>query len=90
MLTAQDDGHTLDDDPDLMDHATSLGRVLVSEDEDMLVEAGFRQQSGKFFSGLVHIDQVRQRIGDMISDLEIVAKCGEPIDMANKVEFLPL
>ena len=90
IVTAQDDSNTRTADPDLMDRATVLGRVLVSEDADMLIEAKSRQQSGRFFSGLIHIDQLRFRIGVIVSDLEIIAKCSDPIDMINKVEFLPL
>jgi hypothetical protein len=90
VLTAQDDANTRTADPDLMDHATALGRVLVSEDVDMLIEASSRQQTARSFSGLIHIDQLRFRIGAIVSDLEIIAKCSEPIEIANKVEFLPL
>jgi len=39
VLTAQQDGSDKLDDPPLMDRATSLGRVLFSNDHDMLREA---------------------------------------------------
>ena len=39
VLTAQDDGRRHVPDPVLLDRATELGRVLFSQDEDLLVEA---------------------------------------------------
>jgi predicted nuclease of predicted toxin-antitoxin system len=38
VLTAQIDGTTEWKDPDLLDRATELGRVLFSQDEDLLAE----------------------------------------------------
>lgn len=43
VLTAQDDGTSLFEHPDLLDRATVLGRMLFSEDEDLIVEAVRRQ-----------------------------------------------
>ena len=39
VLTAQLDGTTEMEDPDLLDRAGALARVLVSQDEDLLAEA---------------------------------------------------
>jgi predicted nuclease of predicted toxin-antitoxin system len=39
VLTAQEDGTAKMEDPDLLDRAQALERVLVSQDEDLLVEA---------------------------------------------------
>jgi predicted nuclease of predicted toxin-antitoxin system len=36
VLTVQEDGYGGRDDPDVVDRATSLGRVLFSQDEDLL------------------------------------------------------
>jgi len=38
VLTAQEDGSTELDDGRLLNHAAELGRVLVSQDEDLLRE----------------------------------------------------
>ena len=57
VLTAQIDGTTEWKDPDLLDRATELGRVLFSQDEDLLAEATKRQRSGQHFGG-VQIDSV--------------------------------
>ena len=52
VLTAQADGTTQLEDPDLLDRATELGRVLFTEDEDLLAEATRRQRRGELFAGL--------------------------------------
>ena len=53
VLTAFEDGAHQLPDPQLLDRATNLGRVLFSQDEDLLVEAARRQRSGEHFAGLV-------------------------------------
>ncbi len=53
VLTAQLDGTTELDDAKLLDRATSLGRVLFSQDEDLLAEATRRQRNGDSFAGVV-------------------------------------
>ena len=54
VLTAQDDNTAEFTDSDLMDRATELNRVLVSQDDDMLREANVRQVSGQEFSGVIY------------------------------------
>ena len=90
VLTAQLDGTTQLDDPDLLDRATELGRVLFSQDEDLLAEATRRQRSGKHFGGVVYAHQLGITIGQAINDLETLAEAGRFEDFADRVEFLPL
>ena len=90
ILTAQIDGTTELEDPDLLNRATELGRVLFSQDEDLLAEATKRQRSGQDFGGVVYAHQLGITIGKAISDLEILAQAGNPEDFANRVEYLPL
>ena len=90
VLTAQLDGTTQLDDPALLDRATKLGRVLFSQDEDLLAEATQRQRSGKFFSGVIYAHQLNITIGRAIQDLQILANVGIPEDFVNRVEYLPL
>jgi len=90
VLRAQDDGAgTLDDGP-LLDRATSLSRVIFSQDQDMLSEATTRQRMGLSFAGVIYGHQLDVTIGQCIRDLEMIAKAGEPEDMAGRVEFLPM
>ena len=90
VLTAQMDKTTRLPDPELLDRASSLGRVLVSQDVDFLVEAASRQRRGKFFAGLIFAQQRSITTSQFIAHLELVAKTSEPNEMVNRVEFLPL
>jgi hypothetical protein len=90
VVTAQQDGSDRLTDPDLLDRATTQGRVLVSQDEDLLQEAGRRQQAGISFAGVVYAHQLRVTIGQLVADLLLIASVYEPEDMANRVEYLPL
>ena len=90
VLTAQLDGTTKLDDPALLDRATILGRVLFSQDEDLLAEATRRQRSGQPFGGVIYAHQLGITIGQAINDLEILAQAGSVAEFANCVEYLPL
>jgi hypothetical protein len=90
VLTAQADGTTRLEDAALLDRAWALGRVLFTQDEDLLAEATQRQRAGKFFAGVIYVHQLAMNIGSCVSDLEIAAKAGKPEDFANRVEYLPL
>lgn len=90
VLTAQEDGARRFADPLLLDRATMLGRVLFSQDEDLLSEAAQRQQRGEFFAGVIYAHQMKVSIGQCIEDLELLAKVNEPEDLVNRVEYLPL
>jgi hypothetical protein len=90
VLTAQSDDSAELGDPDLLDRATSLGRVLFSQDEDLLAEATRRQRDGIPFAGIVYAHQLYVTVGSCINDLELIAKVGTPDDLANRVQFLPL
>jgi predicted nuclease of predicted toxin-antitoxin system len=90
VLTAQIDGTTELEDPHLLDRATTLGRVLFSQDEDLLAEATRRQRSGQPFAGVIYAHQLRVTIGKCVADLEVLAQAGNTEDFANRVEYLPL
>lgn len=88
MSTAYEDhAHQLSD-PDLLDRATALGRVLFSSDEDLIVEARRRQRDGIDFAGVIFAPQAHP-IGACIDALETVSKAGEPEDFAGSLMFLP-
>lgn len=90
VLTAQEDGSARLSDPDLLDRATSLRRVLFSQDDDLLREAARRQAHGLDFAGVVYAHQLRITIGQCVEDLSLIAEAGEPEDLAGRVEYLPL
>jgi hypothetical protein len=90
VLTVQEDHHRNTPDAVLLDRATELGRVLFSQDEDLLAEAQRRQTAGVPFTGVIYAHQLRVTIGDCVRDLELIAKAADPEDLVNRVEFLPL
>ena len=90
VLTAQEDGTDRLSDPDLLDRATQLGCVLVTLDQDFLVEAARRQHAGEPFGGVVYGPQNKLTIGQCVDDLELFAKVYDPPHMMNRLEYLPL
>ncbi len=68
ILTAQEDG-TAELDDRLLERATELGRVLVSQDVDLLRDGAQRQKEGKAFSGIIYAHQLRITVGQMVADL---------------------
>jgi Domain of unknown function (DUF5615) len=63
VLTAQEDGAGRPSDAQLLARATALGRVLFSQDEDLLREAAQRQQQGVSFAGVICAHQLKVTIG---------------------------
>lgn len=90
VLRAQEDGTAEDDDSRLLDRATELGRVLFTQDRDLLKEGARRQRAGEHFSGIVYAHQLEVTIGECVDDLEVIAEASEPEDWTDRVEHLPL
>jgi len=89
-LTAQGDGTRRSSDSDILDRATSLGRVVFTYDKDFLSEAVHRQRSGIPFMGVAYGAGFDVNIGQCISDLELIAQCEDPPDWQDRVCDLPL
>jgi predicted nuclease of predicted toxin-antitoxin system len=90
VLTAQEDGTAAMDDVYLLNRATELGRVLVSQDEDLLREGTRLQRQAGEFSGIVYAHQLRISIGQMVEDLELIASATEGKEWRGKIEYLPI
>ncbi len=90
VLTAQNDGATELADPALLDRATALGRVLFTQDDDLLIEAATRQRTGRHFAGVVYAHQMHVPIGRCVEDLTLLAEVEDPATMQDRVIFLPL
>jgi hypothetical protein len=58
VLTAQDDGTTRFTDEDLLHRATQHGRLLFTQDEDLLKIAAVWQLQSRMFSGIVYAHQL--------------------------------
>ncbi len=89
VLTAQEDGTDQFHDPELLDRATTLGAVLFTQDRDFLVEAAHRQAAGIPFAGVIFAEQLGVTVGQCVNDLELLAKVYDPIDMLNRVDYVP-
>jgi hypothetical protein len=90
VLTAYEDNHHQVPDPLLLNRAHELGRVLFSRDDDLIAEAVRRQREGTAFAGVIYAHQLRVSIGAAIDDLLLITVSGEPEDLTNTVQFLPL
>ena len=90
VITAQEDGCAQMPDPDLLDRAGSLNRVLFTRDDDLLAEATRRHRASVPFSGVIYAHQMRVNIGQCIGDLQILAECLSPPETFNSVIHLPI
>jgi len=90
VLTAQEDDADELLDPDLLDRATTLGRVLFSQDEHLLAEAARRQTAGEHFHGVVYVHQQKLSFRQCIEDLEMIARASEPHEWIGRVQYLPM
>ena len=90
VLTSEEDGTTTLADPELLDRATELGRVLFTQDHGFLAEVTQRQAEGRPFGGVIYAHQLMVSIGACIESLEIIATAGTPSDLHGGVVYLPL
>jgi predicted nuclease of predicted toxin-antitoxin system len=90
VLTAQEDGTREFADSDLLNRASELGRVFVTQDADLLVEGDLRQRTGRSFVSVIYAPQTRATIGQCVENLELIAKASESSEWVNRVEFVPL
>jgi Domain of unknown function (DUF5615) len=90
VITAYEDGTAELDDQGLLERATQLGRVLFSQDEDLLTLTHHWLQTGRAFAGLIYAHQLSVTIGRAIRDLELLAQALDPEDMRNHIEFISL
>jgi hypothetical protein len=90
VLTAQEDGAAELDDDRLLQRATELGRVLVSQDEDLLRAGAGLLKGGKRFSGIIYAHQLRITIGQMVEDLELIATATSKEEWIGRIEYLPI
>ena len=90
VLTVQEDGRSGMPDPQVLERATELQRVLFSRDDDLLALAHKRQREGVAFAGVVYSHPQGIGIGGCVRDLEIIAKASRLKDTLNQVQYLPL
>lgn len=81
VLIARDDGFDEADDPTVLAHATELGLVAFTNDDDFLAVAHQWLEVERPLAGVIYVHQLRLTVGQTIADLEIIAKAGNPEDL---------
>jgi hypothetical protein len=59
-------------------------------DEDFFRETSLLQVSGVHFAGAIYARQLSITIGQCVRDLELICKAGEPEDLVDRIDVLPL
>jgi hypothetical protein len=90
VLTANEDGGARMGDEPLLRRATDLGRMFVTEDDDLLEIAHQWSKSGQSFAGLVYTKPLSMGIGKAIEDLHLIAEVYEPDQVVNFILYIPL
>jgi hypothetical protein len=90
VITAVEDNTAQLPDDQLLDHATELSRLLVTFDIRFKAMAEDWQRTGRGFGGLIYAHPLRVSIGQLVQDLDLIAKATEPSDWFGVVEHLPL
>jgi hypothetical protein len=90
VLTAYEDQRHESDDAAILDRAAELGRVLFSQDTDLLAHAAEWQRAGRNFPGLIFAHQLGITIGRSVEDLELICLTCDSDEIENRVIYLPL
>jgi hypothetical protein len=90
VLRAQDDGTDTLTDELLLEHATALGRPLVTNDIRFHAMARKWQEQAIPFCGIIFAHQMQVSIGQCVRDLEIIAKATDPDEWNRSILRLPL
>ncbi|MEQ8848621.1 DUF5615 family PIN-like protein [Botrimarina sp.] len=90
VLTAQADGADRLADDDLLARANALGRVLFTQDDDLLRIAARWQSDRKPFRGILFAHQLSLGIGPLVDELNLVLSACEEADVDGRVLYLPL
>ncbi len=90
VLTAQEDGAAEIDDLSLLLRATELGRILVSQDKDLLREGKKLLMRQAPYCGIVYAARNKVTIGQMVTDLALIAGAMTQDEWRGRIEHLPL
>ena len=90
VLTSQEDGTREFDDATLLERGAELGRVLFSQDQDLLKIAAAWQTAGRPFAGLIFAHQQATSVGQCVVDLELLAEYCSEDELSGQVIFVPL
>lgn len=89
VLTAFEDGRSDADDEVLLQRATDLNRIFVSQDQDLLRITAEWRRTGRTFAGVAFGIQQDLDIGGTIEYLELTAHAMSPEEIRNNVVYIP-
>jgi len=90
VVHAMEEGTNRLKDDQLLELATTQGRVVFTQDVGFRVMTQDWQRRGRFFGGLIFQHQRGTSIGNTVADLEIVATATEQSEWSNQILHLPL
>ena len=90
VITAFEDGREREADEVLLERAKLLGRILVSQDDDVLKIATRWQRASREFAGIAYAIQQHIDIGGTIEYLELIAHLKTADEIRNSVEYIPV
>jgi hypothetical protein len=90
ILTALEDGHDGLDDDELLERATELRRLIVTQDQDFFLVAAQRQRMSREFSGVLYLAQGRLSYKHSIDELELIAQCSQWSEWIGQIHSLPI
>ncbi len=90
VMIAYDNGHAEAEDETVLQRTTALGRLLFTQDEDLLAIASRWRRVCRQFAGVVFASQGSLTTGETIEWLELIAKASTPQELFNSVQFIPL
>lgn len=90
ILAATEEGTNELEDEKLLALATSLSRLMVTQDIRFRLMAFEWQRAQKRFAGLVFAHQKYVSFRTMIADLDLIAKATDADYWENRIEQLPL
>jgi hypothetical protein len=89
VLTAIEDHYAERSDEELLERASTLGRVVFTQDIRFKALAEHWQRQGRPFAGLVFGHQLGATLGQFVKDLELIARASEPAEWLNTIDHLP-
>jgi predicted nuclease of predicted toxin-antitoxin system len=89
ILTAQEDGTSRLPDPELLDRAGKLGRIVFTRDSDFLAEGVRRQRNGISFPTIVYAHQQHVSISRCVDDLDLILCASMPDEATGQIVYLP-
>ena len=90
ILTTREDGHDRQPDPQILDRAQALTRVVVTHDQDFLELAAKRSAASIEFAGIVFCLLAKASIGELVADLALIAEATTYDELRNQVVWVPL